>query len=245
MIRTLLIEDDRFARRIHRKMLAVHPEVRVVGEAVSVTAARVLLARDDYDLVFLDIQLVGGSGFDLMADIRRGARVIFLTAHSQHALRAFELNALDYLLKPVQASRLAESLRRLSLRPVEAPSPAPAPLRTEDSVLLRSTKHRRLVPLRNILVIEAQENYSLVQLADGSRELVRRSLKAWTALLPAEAFLRVYRTALVNLAHVTGFHRSGPKAFLLRLTGLRRLVPVSRERWREVQRRLPDLRRES
>jgi two-component system LytT family response regulator len=239
MIRTLLIEDDRLARSIHRRMLALHPEVRVVGEATSMRAARILLVRDNYDLVFLDIQLVGGNGFDLMADVRRDARVIFLTAHNQHALRAFEVNALDYLIKPVRAARLAASLLRLPRRAAEVQPPAH--LHTEDTVLLKSTKHRRLVPIPTIVVIESQGNYSLVQLADGSRELVRRSLKDWAALLPAETFLRVYRTALVNLSHVTGFHRAGPKVFSLRLAGQRRLVPVSRDHWREVKQRLPKL----
>ena len=87
MFRALLIEDEAAARAIMHHMLAAHPQVRVVGEAGSVTAARRLLARDNYDLVFLDIQLVGGSGFDLVPFVRREARVIFVTAHDQHALR--------------------------------------------------------------------------------------------------------------------------------------------------------------
>jgi two-component system LytT family response regulator len=244
VIRTLLIEDEPAARAILRRMLAAHPEIRLAGEAASLPAARTLLARDDYDLVFLDIQLVGGSGFDLVPHVRREARIIFVTAHNQHALRAFEVNALDYLTKPVRAWRLAESLRRLAGRPAEARPPTAPPLADEDLVLLKSGAHQRLVAVHDIIAIETQENYSLVRLADGSRELVRRSLQDWVARLPARCFLRVHRTTLVNLKQVTGHRRTGPKSVSLHVTGLRRLVPVSRERWAEVRRRLPALPRE-
>jgi two-component system, LytTR family, response regulator len=244
VIRTLLIEDEPASRAILRRMLAAHPEIRLAGEAASLPAARTLLARDDYDLVFLDIQLVDGSGFDLVPHVRREARIIFVTAHNQHALRAFEVNALDYLTKPVRAWRLAESLRRLTARPAETRPPAEIALADEDLVLLKSGAHQRLVAVHDIIALETQENYSLVRLADGSRELVRRSLQDWVARLPARCFLRVHRTTLVNLKQVTGYRRTGPKSVALHVAGLRRLVAVSRDRWAEVRRRLPALPRE-
>ena len=108
---------------------------------------------------------------------------------------------------------------------------------------LQSGAHMRFAAVHDILVIESQENYSLVRLADGSRELVRRSLKAWMVLLPVKSFLQVHRTVVVNLAHVTGYRRTGPKAFFLQVAGLRRLVPVGRKKWVEVRRRLPGPRR--
>ncbi len=241
MIRTLLIEDEPAARTILRRMLAAHPEVSIAGEAAGLPAARALLARNNYDVVFLDIELEGGSGFDLVPHVWREARIIFVTAHDRHALRAFEVNALDYLLKPVRAWRLAESLRRVAVRPAE-PRPASAPpLADGDLVLLQSSPHQRMAAVHDILAIEAQQNYSLVRLADGSRELVRRSLKNWVARLPAESFLRVHRTVLVNLQHLSSYRRGGPKTVTLHVTGLRRAVPVSRACWAEVQRRRPAL----
>lgn len=241
MIRTLLIEDEPAARTLLRRMLARHPELMIVGEAGSLPAARALLGRDNYDLVFLDIQLEGGSGFDLVPQVRREARIIFVTAHDQHALRAFEVNALDYLTKPLRSWRLAESLRRLTARPAEARPPAPPPLVDADLVLLHSGAHQRLVAVHDIVAIAAQENYSLVRLADGGKELVRRTLKDWEARLPAACFLRVHRSTLVNLKRITGYQRLGPKSVALHVAGLRRLVPVSREHWAEVRRRRPAL----
>ena len=244
MFRALLIEDEAAARAIMRRLLAAHPNISIVGETGSLTEARTLLARSNYELVFLDIQLDGGSGFDLVPQVRREARIIFVTAHDQHALRAFEVNALDYLTKPLRSWRLAESLQRLTARSPAHRPPATPPLTAGDMVHLHSGAHQRLVAVEDIVLIEAQENYSLVRLADGSRELVRRTLKRWGSLLPAAGFLRVHRTAVVNLPRVTGYRRDGPKSVSVHLAGLRRWVPVGRGQWREVQRRLPALRRE-
>src|ERR1044071_5952808 len=113
MPRPLIIDDEAIARDALRVLLEVHPDVTIVGTASTLGQARALLARDDYEVVFLDIQLRGGSGFDLMPHVRAGADVIFVTAHDEHALRAFEVNAIDYLLKPVPPDRLARSLLRL------------------------------------------------------------------------------------------------------------------------------------
>jgi two-component system, LytTR family, response regulator len=239
VIRTLLIEDDLAARKIQHRMLAVHPTVQIVGETGTVRGARTLLARNNYDLVFMDIQLVGGNGFELMPYVRREARVIFLTMHNQHAVRAFGVNALDYLIKPVSASRLAESLGRVP-RPISQGKPPIRPLfREADLVLLSTGKHQRMVAIHDILVIEAQENYSIVRLTDGSREWVRRTLKDWAQRLPEQSFVQVHRQTLVHLPLVIAWQQVGPKSFVLRMKGMATAIPVSRERWHAVRSRLP------
>ena len=125
MIRTLLIEDDLAARKIQHRMLVAHPMVQIVGEAGTVRGARTLLARGNYDLVFLDIQLVGGNGFDLIPHVRREARVIFLTGHNQHAVRAFAVNALDYLIKPVVRHGWRNRCVGCLVRPIRPRPPRP------------------------------------------------------------------------------------------------------------------------
>src|SRR5262249_14837909 len=122
--------------------------------------------------------------------------------------------------------------------------PVPPPLAADDLVHLHSGAHQRLVPVDQIALIEAQEDYSLVRLTDGTRELVRRTLKRRLTPVPAERFVGLPRPPLNNLHHVTGYRRDGRKKVSLHLAGLRRWVPVGRSRWREVQRRLPGLRRE-
>ncbi len=242
MIRTLIIDDEKTARADLRTQLAAHPIIEVVGEAATVKAARALLAEASYSLVFLDIQLLGGSGFDLVPHVAPGARIIFVTAHNEHALRAFEVNALDYLVKPVKAERLATALQRLAqpaVVPEEAPTPSGLVLRPDDIIHLNSGTAARFVSVSELSAIEAEENYSLVRLADGSSVLVRRSLKAWEDILPPAQFIRVHRTVIVNLARLAAFRRDPQRAITLQINGLTEPVPVGRAFWPEVKARLP------
>ncbi len=250
----LLIEDEATARADLRAKLAVHPDITVVGEAATCNAARARLAQADYDLVFLDIQLIGGSAFELVPHVRPGARIVFVTAHDAFALRAFEVNALDYLLKPVQPARLAEALRRLDA-PVVVPAAADAAtaaeteasapavsLRADDLVCLRTSQQARFAPVNQISLITAQDNYTEVQLADGARLLLRKPLKAWEDTLPASHFMRVHRTRIVNLARVQRYERDADEHTRLFVEGVDTPVAASRERWTELRDRLGALR---
>lgn len=247
--RALLIEDEATARADLRAKLAVHPEVEIVGEAATLRSARALLASADYDLVFLDIQLIGGSSFALVPDVKPGARIVFATAHDTYAVRAFEVNALDYLLKPVAPARLAEAIRRLSAAAPAAGGetadevPSGAVLRIDDTVYLRSGLRARFAPVIEISVITAQDNYCEVRLADGSKVFLRRSLKAWEDVLPATHFMRVHRTQIVNLTRVTRYERDGDERTLLQVEGQPEPVPASRYRWSELRERLSAIRR--
>ncbi len=227
-IRALIIEDNAAARAGLRERLKAHPEVAVVGEAGAVGRARTLLGLNDYDLVFLDIRLRGGLGFDLVPHASPQARIIFVTAFDEYAIRAFEVNALDYLLKPVTSERLALALSRLA--PV-APAPASARLRNDDLAHLKTDTGSHFVAVRSITAILAELNYTLVHLESGMRHLVRRSLQSWEEQLDPGGFVRVSRKALVNLAHVTLHESDGHKCGLLRLTGRKDPVHVSRRHW--------------
>lgn len=247
MPRALIIEDETTARVDLRAKLAAHPDVSIVAEAATVRSARALLARLDYDLVFLDIHLVGGNAFDLVPAVRAGARIIFVTAYDSYALRAFEINALDYLLKPVAPERLAEALRRLSTAPAigdnVAEIPSGSALRLADTVFLRAGLGARFAPVADISHIAARDNYSEVRLADGAKVFLRKSLKAWEDVLPASHFMRVHRTQIVNLAHVTRYERDGDEHTLLYVAGVPESVPASRDRWNELRERLGAMRR--
>jgi len=237
MLRALLIDDEGIARDALRVLLGAHPDMKIAGTAATVGQARILLARDDYDLVFLDIQLRGGSGFDLAPHVRPAAHIIFVTAHDEHALRAFEVNALDYLLKPVRPERLAASLRRVIAASSEA-RPA-ARLRGDDTVFLKLDSGARFVPLADIGAILSCENYTEVLLGNGEKLLVRRSLKSWEDVLPAPPFARAHRQGLVNLGRLTRIEDDGGDAPLLHLRGLRVLVRASRREWVELREKFP------
>lgn len=224
MPRALLIDDEPPARDILRALLAAHADVVVTAEAGTLASAREALARDDYDLVFLDIQLRGGTGFDLVPNVRPGAKIIFVTAFDSHALRAFEVNALDYLLKPVAPQRLAHALGRLE----QPPAPSALPLTTDDRVLLKlGSGQERFVLLADIRLLASCENYSEVALAGGEHFLVRRTMKAWETSLPSSHFLRVHRTAIVNVAHITRIERVTEATSRVHLDGVADPVAVS------------------
>jgi two-component system LytT family response regulator len=236
MIRALLIDDEPPACEILRTLLTEHGGVTVVAEAGTLAAARTRLAAGDYDLVFLDIQLRGGTGFDLVPAVRPGARIIFVTAFDAHAIRAFEVNALDYLLKPVSPARLAAALQRFAPAPTAGSA---TPFADGDRVYLKGERSARFVPLAELSALVASDNYTEVHVADGARFLVRRSLKAWEAILPAATFLRVHRQILVNLAQVERIDAPDSDTPALHLRGFRQPVVCSHRLSPELRRRLP------
>ena len=245
MIRALLIEDELPAREDLRALLAPHPQVQIVGEAATVNTARALLRRETYDLVFFDIHLLGGSSFELVPDVQPGARIIFTTAYDAFALRAFEVNALDYLVKPIAPARLAAALARIDAPaardelPPDHDDDAHA-LRIDDTVYLRTGQRARFAPVADLSLISAEDNYSTVTLASGERVLLRKSLSAWESILPASHFARVHRTRIVNLAHVLRYERQGDGALLF-IKGAAEPVPASRRTWSDVRTRLAEL----
>lgn len=242
-MRALIIDDEPIACRVLRKLIGRCPELVVAGEAGTFDQAQARLGAADYDLVFLDIQLRGGNGFDLVPHVRRGARIVFVTAFDRFALRAFEVNALDYLLKPVTPERFAASLARLapgsdpsSLNPQLA-TPA-APLAADDRVFIQTDHGSRFVPLADISVVFSSQNYSDVLLRTGERLFTRRTMKTWEEMLPGAIFARVHRQALVNIGSVEGLSRDARDSAVLRLTGVREPVDVSRRYVADIQARL-------
>jgi two-component system LytT family response regulator len=192
----LLVDDERLARAELRTLLSAHPEVEVVGEASDVEEAAARAADLRPDVVFLDIRMPGADGFSLLPRLPASARVVFVTAFSEHAVRAFEVNALDYLLKPVPPGRLAATVRRL-LSGAPAPPPPRRALRRDDPLIFPSGDHSQVVRVGQIACIAAARDDSEVVTADGRRTLVSRSLKEWEETLPSATFLRVHRSTLV------------------------------------------------
>lgn len=239
MIRVLIIDDEAPARADLRSLLAAHADLAVVGEAATVSTAKTLLVSANYQLVFLDIQLFGGSGFDLVPFVRPEARIIFVTAFNDHALRAFEVNALDYVLKPAKPERLAASLAR-AMRANDSAPPAPLGMRRDDKVHLTDGQRARFVDVAEISAIAAEENYTRVLLADGSQMLVRRTISSWEEALPNPPFFRVHRTAIANLERVSAYDRTD-RGLTLQLQGVAAPIGVSRPATAMVKERLGQL----
>ncbi len=232
MIRALVIDDDVIFRKFLRSLLTAHGSITVVGEADSVRSGRELFRLTACDLVFLDIQLSDGTGFDLLSAVPPGAKVIFVSAHAESAVRAFDVNALDYLLKPVRPARLAASLQKH-----ETSTGSGTPWR-DDVVLLRDGPQARFTSIAKICAIEAEENYSRVHTADGAVSLVRRPLKSWADSLPESHFLQVHRTVIVNLSRITAYRRDASGGIELDVPPYPQPIPVGRKYWMTLKSRL-------
>ncbi|HEX6851699.1 MAG TPA: LytTR family DNA-binding domain-containing protein [Candidatus Polarisedimenticolaceae bacterium] len=224
-LRALIVDDEPLARAELRRLLACHPEIDVEAEAGDVAEAERAVAALDPDVVFLDIQMPGGTGFDLLERRRPRGRVIFVTAYDAHALRAFEVNALDYLLKPVNPERLADALSRLT-----EPRGTGAPMRLapDDHLWVAGERGARFVKVRDIAGITGAGDYTEVVTADGRRSLVLRPLKDWERRLPEGLFVRVHRGTIVNLERVDRIERDGEESWRVWLRGIDRAVPMSR-----------------
>jgi len=222
MTRSLIIDDHPSARAALRTLLGAHPAVSVVAEIETMAEAEQRLRMPDYDLVFLDIALRGGTGFDLLPFVRPGARIVFVTAFDQFAIRAFEINAVDYLLKPVGAARLAETMRRVAAAvPASDPVPDPRGTLVPDDLLHLKTGAGTtcFVSLGELILVEAEENYSAIRLGNGTRLFVRRTMKVWEDILPATHFVRVHRGTIINLTLYRGSTRESHETTLLHLVG--------------------------
>ena len=207
----LLIDDSRLARTELRHLLRACPAVEVVGEARHADEARQQLAALRPDLLFLDIHMPGQSGFELLATLDGPApHVIFTTAYDQYALRAFEVNALDYLLKPVSEARLAAALAKVPPAPAPAPAagrPAAEPalplLTAQNQVFVKDGERCWFVRLADIRLFEISGGATRVYF-EQHRPLIPRSLQQLEARLDPQVFFRANRQQIINLQWIVG-----------------------------------------
>ena len=236
MLRVVIVDDERLARRELRDLLGASPEVAVVGEAENVRAAAEMIRVTDADAVFLDVQLGNESGFDLLPHLAPDIQVVFVTAFEQYAIRAFEQNAVDYLLKPVAPQRLAAALARLADRS-ESEQP-PEPLTYEDFLFARVNGRMHFIKVKHIAAIVAKGNESTVWLANGTRVHLRKSISEWASRLPAPYFMRTHRGAMVNLEYVERVEDWSRSSHLLYVRGFREPVHMSRRYAAEIRARM-------
>lgn len=207
----LLIDDSRLARTELRHLLRAFPDVAVVGEARHADEARQQLAALRPDVLFLDIHMPGQTGFDLLASLEGPTpHVIFTTAYDQYALKAFEVNALDYLLKPVSETRLAAALDKIrSLTPalpppaLPAPEPALPPLTAQDQVFVKDGERCWFVRLADIRLFEISGGATKVYF-EQHQPLIPRSLQQLEVRLDPKVFFRANRQQIINLHWIAG-----------------------------------------
>ena len=214
----VIVDDERLARNALRTLINELGSVDIVGEADSVVSAIVVIEKEQPDVVFLDIQMPGESGFDLLEKISTGIRIIFVTAFDEYALRAFEVNALDYLMKPVSPARLREAVERLSEKPDIAQA-SKQKLTSSDRLFLLFNTSYAFIKISSITHISSSGDYSEVHLDDGRKGLTNKSMQEWENRLPADSFCRIHRSTIINLDCIVKIDEWFNQAFRVQVKG--------------------------
>jgi two-component system LytT family response regulator len=236
-LKAVIVDDERLARNKLRLMLAKHPEIQVVGEADSARGAREAIESLKPDVIFLDIQMPGETGFDLLASVSSSFKFIFVTAFDEYAIRAFEVNALDYLLKPVNPDRLARSVGRLTAARAAAEEGRKA-LDYDDHLFLTVNDRSTFLKVSRIQCILAAGPYSAVVTSDGSRAMVLKSMKEWEERLPDKYFMRIHRSSIINLEYVERVEKWFNYSFQVYLRGMPEPFTISRRYAARLKERL-------
>ena len=200
-MRALIVDDERLARKELMKLLEDHPMIEVVGEAMNAEEATQMVNELNPDLLFLDIQMPGKTGFQLLEELDSVPLVVFTTAYDEFALKAFEVNALDYLLKPIQPERLSEAISKLADKERAKNAAIRGPekkLGLHDQVFVKDGDRCWFVSLNNVRLFESDGNYIKVYF-DNNRPMIHKSLNALDEKLDERAFFRASRKHIVNL----------------------------------------------
>jgi two-component system LytT family response regulator len=239
-MKAIVVDDERLARLELRRLLRAHPEIEIVGEARNAAEAEKKITELRPDLIFLDVQMPARTGFELLQTLIDPPRVIFTTAFDQHALRAFEFGAVDYLLKPIEPARLARALARVFSNHNAPPSDNAAvagTLSEDDQVFLKDGERCWFVRVGEIRLLESEGNYARVYFGE-HRPLLPRTLQVLEMRLDPKCFLRVSRRHLVNLRFIRKVDPSVEGGLTLRLAESDPAIRVSRRRAQGLRERM-------
>jgi two-component system LytT family response regulator len=218
-MKALIVDDERLARKELMKLLEDHSTIEVVGEAANADEAEKLMEELNPELLFLDIQMPGRTGFQLLESLDSAPLVIFTTAYDEFAIKAFEVNALDYLLKPITAERLTEAVHKVQDKERSRAGRAQGnKLGLEDQVFVKDGEKCWFVSLANIRLFESDGNYIKVYF-DSNRPMIHKSLNALDERLDERAFFRASRKHIVNLSWVEGIEPWFNGGLMVRLRG--------------------------
>lgn len=221
MIRALIIDDEPLARKDVASLLTAHDSIAVVGEADSPRTALPLIHGQSPDVLFLDIEMGRDSGFDLLRQLDSPPRVVFITAHSRHAVEAFDLPAFDYLLKPVRPERLTRTIERLE-QAVNHPTAADQTVHLHVPGRDVTTRHD------DILILLAEGDFTRIHFANQPPLMICQTLSHFENLLPSPPFHRLDRSTLVNRSLILSVHRKSRNSATLSLQHSTTPFPIGR-----------------
>lgn len=227
-VRCLVVDDERLARRHVLRLLAGRMDVEVVGEAATRAEALRAVEASRPNLLILDVMMPGGGGFEILDALPEPPQVVFVTAHDRYAVRAFDVRALDYLLKPISADRFGAAMDR-AIAAIAAKGDdhlgRPRPSRPDDTTLVEVGRSGDFVAVEDILAIEAEGNYTRLATEEGRPILVRQAMRHWLECLPREGFVQLDRSIVVNVRRIRSMEAAvrasvivlGDRAYRIRL----------------------------
>ncbi len=234
-MKAIIIDDERLARKELITLLENHPQVEVVDEAVNADEALEKIETHDPDVIFLDVQMPGKTGFELLESMERVPQVIFTTAYDEFALKAFDFNALDYLLKPIQAERLSESVQKIQMKASRKPGGRDHKLGGDDQVFVKDGDKCWFVRLSDVRLFESDGNYIKVYF-ENFKPMIHKSLNALDQRLDDRTFFRASRKHIINLGWVESIDTWFNGGLLVQLKGGEKIEVSRRQsaRFREM-----------
>ena len=229
MLRILIIDDEALARQHLRQLLAEHSDVEVAGEAASVAEALKLIEEEKPDALFLDVRMPGANGMTLAQGLVDPPKIVFVTAHAEHAVEAFDAQAVDFLLKPVRPSRLATALER-----VRSKEPGGTAWQMKDKVCFKTPQRTIIVEPRLIIALEADGDFTQVLIKGEVPIMICHNLSYYEKILPSPPFLRLDRSLMINLDRVNKIEPEGKDHERLILAGVQKSFSLGRAEHRRL-----------
>ncbi len=240
VIKAVIADDVESMRMVLKKLLTNFDKIQVVGEASDFKQAQDVIQEEKPDLLFLDIDLNGLTSFDLLSKIDYKPMVIFISSYSDFAIKAFELNAVDYLLKPISLDRLTKAVEKVTNKWEETDNwsdEANAKFGPDHIILLSFDNKLSFVRINEINYIEAYGNYTKVYLADGRLSVTYNSIKIWDARLPEDVFIQIHRSTIINLQNVVRIEKWANDTGRLFMKGNDKPFEVSRNYFFQIKKK--------
>jgi len=203
--KTIIIDDERLAREEVKRALRGYPEFEIIGEASHVDEAKTLIEELLPDILFLDIHMPGKTGFDLLEELTTVPEVVFTTAYDEYAVKAFELNALDYLVKPLRDERFSKTIEKVKIELVEKAELKIEILPMHQKIFIKDGEKCHFIPLTEIYFIESLENYARLYFGN-QKAMIKRSLNLLAEKLDPKVFFRINRSQMINIHYIKEIH---------------------------------------
>lgn len=239
IIKAVIVDDVDSMRIVLKKLLGTFDKIQIIGEAADFEEARNVISEERPDLLFLDIDLNGLTSLDLLKTIGYQPMVIFITSHTDFAIKAFELNAVDYLLKPISLERLTKAIEKVTNKWEDTSFVDDYNTKfTADHIILLSFDNKMsFVRIKDINYIEAYGNYTKVNLADSKLSVTYNSIKNWDTKLPEDLFIQIHRSTIVNLHNVTKIEKWANDTGRLYLKGIDKPFEISRNYFFQIKKK--------